>query len=176
MTESVTIIDNKAKKNIELGAGCGTFGYNFIADCYITEFMPESQVRKNCEKCYVELFNVDANDLKQWQVSDRFNEIWMCNPNGYGFKKETTEPLMKELCRVITNNGKIVIISNERNSWATPDRINKFVKSLNFSDIVLTIGNIEPLQLEYHHHIFKQSNLEIETKPNFQLIIHVSKQ
>jgi ubiquinone/menaquinone biosynthesis C-methylase UbiE len=176
MINHITIVDDKSKTNIELDAGDGSFGHKFIANCYKTEYRTRKEIEAFFSQNYIDVFEVNALNLQQWNNGNRFNKVWMCNPFGYGFQnEETTHQLIKELCRVLTNKGEIVVIGSESNRWCTPTRIKKNVGNLIIDSVILTVGDICALSDEYKLHKFYQLATQTETKPNFQISIYVSK-
>src|SRR5262249_23043229 len=118
---TVIFKDDKAYKNIELGAGCGNFGIIFYPNCYLTD--RDTTLMDSCERCFIDYF-CDAHNLP-W-ASDRFDKIIMCNPYGYGFKDEDKSyGLLDELIRVSKDGCEIIIICNHTNLCCAPKRVKK---------------------------------------------------
>ena len=131
------------KKNLELGAGCGTFGTKFISDCLITEENEEIW-KTRCDQFFIEYF-CSACDTKL--PDNYFGEIYACNPYGYGFlNDEESELFLKEIARIIKNDGKLVILSTGSSKYSNPVKVKRAVEKLS-----------------------------METKPNHQIEIYVAK-
>lgn len=124
MSAAITFIDNKAIRNLEIGAGCGNFGKLYYAECYLTD--SDITLKKSCKICYIDWF-CDAHHLV-WGEK-RFDKIIICNPFGYGFRdEEDTETLMNELLRVlIGKGGQIIIIGATANPYCAPKRLKKYL-------------------------------------------------
>jgi hypothetical protein len=85
-------------KNIELGAGCSSFGKFFFAPCYLTT-KDEQSVRNCLDSHQIDCF-CDAHQVPC--PNSRFENVYICNPFDYGFKdKKTTTQLMNELFRIL---------------------------------------------------------------------------
>lgn len=115
--------------NIELGAGCGDFGAQFYPDCFLTDIMSITELKKQCKTCSVTI-SCDAHSIPS--NSDRFMMIIICNPYGYGFNnpKQSTE-LLDELYRVSKDGAEVLILTTLNNKYSAPQRIETRVKDYN---------------------------------------------
>ena len=172
--EIKTIIDDKTKVNIELGAGCGEFGFKYLTHCYITEY--DLWYEKNCEQHYVDFFEIDAKNLYFWK-ENRFKHIIMCNPFDYGFNGiEQSEELLRELCRVLEKEGKITVIATETNKWGAYEKIKSILRKIKFENVEFKLDEKNDLDIKYRSHNFMQRFLNQKISSTlYQSTIYVSK-
>jgi SAM-dependent methyltransferase len=160
---------DKSVLNLELGAGIGTFGKVFFPKCYSTD--SNSQQYKNIDN-HIDIY-CEAEDLPF--EDNRFEWVIMCSPWGYGFdSKENALSLLKEVSRVLKDNGKILIIANHTNKYVA--RLEKRVNELHLDGVTITIAesiNID-YKTKYSCHLFFTTDFD-HTKPDKQFILHVSK-
>ncbi len=119
--------------NVELGAGCNDFGKRFFSPCYLTD--KDIALKDSCDSHCIDCF-CDAYKLPFSENS--FKRAIICNPFGYGFKdSEPAKILIKELYRILVNNGEIIIISNaKRNPYTIPQRIEKWIQEVSLEGVV----------------------------------------
>lgn len=100
--------------NLELGAGCESFGQLYYPKCYVTEYNQSL----SCDMEHIDHF-CSAHDTGL--DPDRFLHIIMSNPFAYGFNElEPSRQLITELLRVLKKQGKIVILASKNNKYAAP--------------------------------------------------------
>lgn len=172
MQQSI-LIDDKTIKHLEIGAGCGNFGKIFFPQCYLTD--KDDNLKENCDVCYIDYF-CDACELP-WS-DNRFSKIIICNPYGYGFRDdESTEKLMNEVIRVLSNDSELLLLCNNINTYCNPKRVKTRLTTYTQDrlNIKLSISEqtINSKQL-YPNYIFR-TLLGVETSPKHKITIHVSK-
>ena len=101
--------------------------------------------------------------------------VIMCNPYGYGFRRpHEAEALLKELTRVLANEGKIIIIANLRNKYCNPTRVQKIIRQVSPNGVGLidfTVDDIDPKTLYSGHCFFRTDGSE--TRPTKRITLHV---
>ncbi len=120
--------DNLQVVNIELGAGCGNFGQIYYPECFITDMETKSKLDEICTNHFVTI-SCDARNIPC--ESNRFKNIIMCNPYGYGFKDRRDYTFLNELYRVSLNEANIIILTSGVNRFATPDKVKIRIKDYN---------------------------------------------
>jgi hypothetical protein len=166
-----TFIDDKTYLNIELGAGCGTFGSTYFSKCYLTDL--DEGLRNSCSSCSIDWF-CDAHKLP-WS-SDRFQKIILCNPYGFGFdSEESAAELLTELGRVSKNGSEIIIIGHKANKYCAPERVSKRISNFTNPNFSFDI-EIEELDtiVHYKSYIFRTMDGQ-QTWPNKKIKINVTK-
>jgi len=161
------------KKNLELGAACGTFGHAFIPDCLITE-KDKERCDEICKPSYVEYF-CDALDTKL--PDNWFTEIYACNPHGYGFQNyDDSELFLKEIARIIKNNGKLVILSTIRNTFGAPHKVKRAIERVKIKGVEFECIE-KPIEERFlgHKFVMFANQFQKETNPNYQIEIYVRK-
>lgn len=148
--------DNPHILNIELGAGCGNFGHKYHPECFLTEKRTLSEVKHVCKDFYATIFSCDAYNIPCEE--NRFNHVVMCNPYGYGFNdREYGMSLLSELSRVLTNQGRVIILGTMNNKFAMPSRIKRRVDEFNsqniFSRFHYSVQEID-CSVDYPEHTF----------------------
>lgn len=157
--------DDGLTKHLELAAGNGVFGKKYFPPCYATDIDAKKQ---NIDfQCDAEKTNFPDN---------RFNKIIICNPHGFGFKKEEESlKLLNELTRILTVEGSIIIIGNDKkNVYCKVKNVEKQIAVFNqiSKDICLEMSyeGIIPEQA-YNGYKFYQSDGVIETVPDVKIVI-----
>jgi hypothetical protein len=114
--------------HIELGALCGNFGQQYYAECFITEYRAEADLRALCAGGYhATVFECDAKHIPCGD--NRFSKIIACNPYGYGFNdQEDGALLLKEFHRVLQPQGKMILIGSKHNGYCTPKKLKRSLK------------------------------------------------
>jgi ubiquinone/menaquinone biosynthesis C-methylase UbiE len=166
-------IDYPNIKHIELGSGCGNFGQQYHAECFLTENKTEADIKNICSNYHVNIFSCDAYNIPCSE--NRFQKIIMCNPYRYGFKDtENGIPLLSEFGRVLTNNGIVIVLSTNTNGHAMPDRVFRRISEFNsestsvqFKYEVQTID----CDISYPNYKFFHMNGITETSPTNQIIL-----
>lgn len=154
--------------HLELGAGCGDFGKRFYPLCYLTD-IPDFM--DACSTNHIDHY-CSATALP-WGAA-RFKIVIMCNPYKYGFAGyDEAEELLDSIIAVLQNDGKVLVLSSERNPWGKPSNIQRQVKAYNEAkgtDIVCTSCAIDAT-LEYPNYVFYQTEGNKPTVPNCQCIL-----
>jgi hypothetical protein len=132
-----------AYNHVEVGCGKGEFGTRFYSPCLMTdiEWSPNISVVS------------DANRLAL--RSDVFTAVIVCNPYGYGFKRDAGTRLMEELLRVLRPGGTIVVIGKSTNPWCQVERIQGIAQSLSTPLAEVTVEVEEIIATErFPGHVF----------------------
>lgn len=159
--------------HLELGGGCGNFGKLYHSPCYITEKDEEGIAQ--CSQNYID-FWCDAENMMI--PEDRFEEIIMCNPYGFGFKNnEPAQTLLKNIATILKNNGKCIIIANSTNGYARYEKISKEVTTFNQSNQVTFIVESEDIDASqlYQSYEFYTTAKANPTIPNKKITLYVTK-
>jgi len=168
-------VENIEIKNVELGAGCNEFGKKYYPQCYLTTIDADSI--KQCKPkpkidIYCDAYNTPFQDC-------RFEHVIICNPFGYGFKtKHDSSKLINEIVRILLNKGKIIIISNIRNSFFKANKIEQYFEEYKKTNNINFVFKMEEIDAEkiYPDIMFFQSDGETQTKPSHQVELVIEKE
>lgn len=162
--------DDISIRNLELAAGNGDFGKTHFPPCYATDI---DGTKENID------FQCDA--LNTPFADNRFDNIIICNPWHFGFNNELSneeaQDFIREMVRIITHGGKIIIIGNSNNKYCKPQKVTEQIAIFN-----ATYGN-EELYIEieditatsYPNATFYVTDGSRRTYPNKKITIYVSK-
>ena len=163
---------NPQIKNLELGAGCGSFGAFYYAECFITDKSHPALLHERCKGSYTASVECDAYEIPCGK--DRFNNIIMCNPYMYGFRDDEQSIIfLDELYRVLTKNGKVTILTTKNNPYSTPKRVEKRIKNYNLGaeqeKFKISVETIDPSK-KYPRAIFRCGGGKTTT-PNYEILL-----
>lgn len=173
MIQNYTFTDNTSITALEIGAGCGNFGKLYYPECYLTDV--DISLRKSCNNCQIDWFC--GYDKLPWG-DDRFKNIIICNPFGYGFNDmDNTTSILDSLLRVLDfEGGKIIVLAHHTNKFCHPKRVKTRLVSY-FEDKDLTynfqVEEIRPEE-EYVNYTFFSATGDV-TKPNYRITINVTR-
>jgi hypothetical protein len=105
-------------ENVEIGAGKEACGPRFYSPCLATDIHPLPGI------------SVVTDGRQLALKSAQFSTVIVCNPYKYGFIREAGEALMRELLRVLSPGGTIIVVGKSTNPWCQFDRIRGIAESL----------------------------------------------
>lgn len=162
--------------NIELGAGCGDFGAQFYSECFLTDNMPVTELKKQCKRCSVTIC-CDAHAIPSSE--DRFMIVIMCNPYGYGFNSpEQSTILLNELYRVAKDGAEVLILTTVNNKYSAPGRVETRIKNYNNQNNYIRFTyKCEAIDCEvkYPKYTFYNTDASKKTFPNHQILLKCHK-
>lgn len=162
--------DDISIRNVELAAGNGDFGKLYYTPCYATDI----DETKESIDFYCDAINTPFPD-------NRFDCIIICNPWHFGFNSELSkdEPqhFIREMVRIITHRGKVVIIGNSSNKYCKPEKVIEQIGIFNATSIHerLEIDIEDITATNYPDYAFYVTDGSRRTYPNKKITIYVSK-
>lgn len=143
-------------ETLEIGACNDVFARRFLSNVCVSD------------KNYDPSLDVQCDAHKLPFVDGCFGEVFSCNPYGYGLKKEKEAfPLLKDIARVLTNDGRFVIIGHKQNPYCrNRPHMRQWAQVAGFS------VEVEDLNAEsgYSNHRFHRADDGRPTVPNIRII------
>lgn len=161
--------DDISIRNLELAAGNGNFGKIYYPPCYATDI---DGTKENID------FQCDA--LNTPFADNRFDNIIICNPFGFGFNdqiKEESQDFIREMLRIITHGGKIIVIGNDSNKFCKTKKVIEQIQKFNSTSLTekLAVSIEDITETSYSDYSFYQTDGSRKAYPNKKFTIYASK-
>ena len=155
-------------QSIELGAGESEFGRKFYQKCLETD-SDLSLLNTNCIDVITDAHKICVDD-------GSFDRVILCNPYPYGFVREEGLVLLREIVRILKDQGHVTLITSSFNPNCQPKRIEQIANTLELETdvkIQIQVTAINP-QTQYPEQKFYRLD-GTETNPNTEIILQIQK-
>ena len=155
-------------QSIELGAGESVFGRKFYPKCLETD-SDLSLLNTNCIDVITDAHKICVDD-------GSFDRVILCNPYEYGFIREEGLVLLREIVRILKDQGQVILIASSFNPYCQPQRIEQIANTLELETgvkIQIQVTAINP-QTQYPEQQFYRLD-GTETIPNIEIILQIQK-
>lgn len=167
--------------NIEFGAGRNDFGKREYPSCYLTDLTyPEmlSYFREYNEDTVDYHFLDNVCNFYDSSFERQFDNIILCNPFDYGFKKlGDAKKFFDRTGELLNVDGRLHIVGHSNNPWCKKDSFDNFIKNeieVYFSKYKFELETYEVLNTDHEinqTYKFYSTGLNQRTVPNERLII-----
>lgn len=170
--------------NIEFGAGKNNFGKREYPSCYLTDkYFPQVPSYFNeYDSEEIDYHFLDHTcDFYESHFERNFDNIILCNPYDYGFKKlGDAKKFFNRAGTLLNANGRLHIIGSSFNPWCNKESLDKFIKNeieQYFSTYKFELESYEDLDTDHvinQKYDFYSTGLNQKTTPNERLILKKS--
>lgn len=155
-------------QSIELGAGESEFGRKFYQKCLETD-SDLSLLNTNC-------IDVITDAHKICVDGGSFDRVILCNPYEYGFTREEGLVLLREIVRILKDQGQVTLITSSFNPYCQPQRIEQIANTLELETDVKIQIQVTAINLQTQYPEQKFYRLDgTETIPNLEIILQIQK-
>lgn len=155
-------------QSIELGAGESEFGRKFYSKCLETD-SDLSLLNSNYIDVITDAHKICVDD-------DSFDCVILCNPYEYGFIREEGLVLLREIVRILKDQGQVILITSSLNPYCQPQRIEQIANTLKLETDVKIQIQVTAINLQTQYPEQKFYRLDgTETIPNIEIILQIQK-
>lgn len=155
-------------QSIELGAGESEFGRKFYPKCLETD-SDLSLLNTNCIDVITDAHKICVDD-------GSFDRVILCNPYEYGFIREEGLVLLREIVRILKDQGQVILIASSSNPYCQSQRIKQIADTLRLETDVIIQIQVTAINLQTQYPEQKFYRLDgTETIPNIEIILQIQK-
>lgn len=169
---------NDEVHNIEFGAGINYFGKKEFPHCFLTDVQSP-----NCDH-----FLLHPNDYEDKEChfldsmcdylsadfgQKTFLNLIFCNPFNMGFIGQGhADEFITRATTLLKEDGKIYILSSNRNPWAKSRNIKKYLSELvHLGEVEIEVTSLDENHTYITDYAYKQCDMVTTTTPNELIII-----